>query len=120
MANITGVMIEEIIMESYHKAVIEVVTELEKITDNTETLGVACQLVCTDSFIIADSNNAKDLKEKVIEAAKDAGDIYAGINYNECAFLAETDEDFEGEDTGLSWVNFDAIWTAFENVVKNH
>ena len=100
---------------SYNKAIIAVATELEKHTENVETLDVACHLVCTDAYMIGASNNATELARNVLEYADEVGE-YCSMEYNPCEFLNEDDADYECPDSGLPLVDFNAIWETFKTI----
>ncbi len=100
---------------SYNKAIVAVATELEKRTVNSETLQVACLLVCGDSWMIAASDSAQDLRRLVLEQAKGFGE-YARMEYNPREFLEVGDKDYKSAVCGLTWVDFEAIWETFKAI----
>lgn len=81
--------------------------------ENQETPVVGCLLILVATEILFNSNDADELEKEVIAQAEAVGE-FAGMIYNPNAFLTEDDEDFDGEDEGLSHVAFGDLWNALE------
>ena len=81
--------------------------------DNTETTALGCYILLIDYDCLYGASNSEELRTNVLAVAHKLGS-FAGMEYNANAFLDSDDDDFESEDTGLSWVTFDDLWTAFE------
>ena len=85
--------------------------------DNTETTALGCYILLIDYGCLYDASTSEELRSNVIAYAQKKGSI-AGMEYNASAFLDSEDDDFESEDTGLSWVAFDDLWNALEKTAN--
>lgn len=91
---------------------------VDKLVDiNAETIIVSNFLLFRDLDRVEWSKNAEELTKEILESAEMHGH-YAGLVYDPNDFLTIYDADFTHPDDGLSWVAFNDIWKALEEIVE--